>query len=656
MNLTNETHGTKKRPFQLNDLSSLIGVSGVKLSSDGNQIVCVVSKTDLMENDVKHFITLITISDKQQKFITQGSDPSWSPDRKKIAYMSDDGELWIYNLENDQKYFLTKIYESNYFFNHLALKNFEWSPDGKYIAYTSTLPSSKEEENKEVKVINRLLYKTKGGRGRSFFADNKLTHVWIVPVEGGEPQLITKGEYNEHSISWTGDSRYIVFVSNRTEDPDNNQLDDLWQVNIETKEVIRLTEKFGSIFQPAGSPDGKFIAFLGMTNKLAGTNDSPSEDTHIYLIPSGGGTPRIIAKPIDRRIENLAWDDTGKFIYFTYGDKGRTPLCRVSWETGSIEIILDGDMHVLEYSLGGKGKTIAYINTGISYPPEIFLFNREQKSDIKVTGLNYALLDICEMAKGETIWFKSFDDTDIQGWLMKPLGFNESEKYPLVLVIHGGPHNMFGFDFESRMQILASAGYGVLYINPRGSHGYGQAFSNGCVLNWGGVDYKDLMAGVDYVIDNYSWVDKEKLGVTGQSYGGYMSNWIISQTDRFKAAVVDGGISNLVSFAGTSLYHSLIEAEFNGLAYDNISLLWQWSPLRNVKNVVTPTLFLHGRIDNEVPVSQAEEMFIALKKLHVKTSFVQYLDEGHGWRPDLKPGNRKDLFGRIIGWMDEHLK
>ena len=238
---------------------------------------------------------------------------------------------------------------------------------------------------------------------------------------------------------------------------------------------------------------------------------------------------------------------------------------------------------------------------------------------------------------------------------MKPAFFDASKRYALILVIHGGPHNMFGYEFEERVQLLSARGYAVLFINPRGSHGYGQAFSNGCVLNWGGGDYKDLMMGIDHVIEKYAWIDKENLGVTGQSYGGYMTNWIITQTNRFKAAVADGGLSNLISFAGTSLYHSLMESEFNGNAYDNFPLLWQWSPLRNVRNVRTPTLFLHGQVDNEVPVSQAEEMYVALKKLGVETSFVQYIGERHGWRPDLRPKNKYDLYHRMINWFDQHL-
>jgi len=292
----------------------------------------------------------------------------------------------------------------------------------------------------------------------------------------------------------------------------------------------------------------------------------------------------------------------------------------------------------------------------VTHPPEIFLTETHQQIANKVTNQNEDLLQQRRLQNAEEFWFTSFDETPVQGWIMRPCAFDDSKIYPLILVIHGGPHNMYGYAFEASMQILSAQGYAIAFINPRGSSGYGQAFSKGNVLNWGGGDYEDLMAGVDSLIDKYKWIDEKNLGVTGQSYGGYMTNWIITQTNRFKVAVVDGGISNLISFAGTSLYHSLMESEFNGNVYDNFPLLWQWSPLRNVKNVKTPTLFLHGRTDNEVPVSQAEEMYIALKKLGVATSFVQYIEEGHGWRPDMKPKNRYDLYKRMLGWFDQYLK
>ncbi|MEJ7683420.1 MAG: S9 family peptidase [Segetibacter sp.] len=468
----------------------------------------------------------------------------------------------------------------------------------------STLPYSEAaKEDKEVKVINRLLYKTKGGRDRPYFADDNLTHIWIISVKGGEPDIITSGEFNEHSISWSPDSSQIAFISNRSLNPDNNQYDDLWTVNVKTKDVTRLTKDLGTTFQPSWSPDGKYIAFLATTSIIS-TNDSPADDTHIYLIAPSGGTPRCLTRQLDRRIENISWHFNSKFIYFTAGNHGMTTLFRLSVVTETIEPVAEGNFHILEYAISKDGESVVYTSTDINHPAEVFLMQQNQQSIIPVTHENDNLLNTCLLQDAETFWFNSFDGSSVQGWLMKPVSFTSSQTYPLVLIIHGGPHNMFGYEFEERMQLISANGYGVLFINPRGSSGYGQTFSNGCVLNWGGGDYKDVMAGVDYVINKNSWIDKERLCVTGQSYGGYLTNWIITQTNLFKAAVVDGGISNLISFSGTSLYHSLMESEFNGNVYENFPLLWQWSPLRNVRNVTTPTLFLHGQVDNEVPVSQ----------------------------------------------------
>lgn len=658
MNFTTEEFDKNKRPFCFEDHFVLIDLSSVKLSPDGNQVLCVITKTLLTHNCRNDSIVLIDISNKEPMLLTEGSFPCWSPSGSSFAYISDkDGKngIWIYDFKDNSKRFLAPLYHSDYFINHLEEKKFCWSPDGNNIAYVSSPPfSESDNKNSNIKVINRLLYKTKGGRGRSHFTDDYLTHIWIVPSAGGDSRQITEGNYNEHSITWSPDNLQIAFISNRSADPDNNQYCDLWKVDIKTKVVTRLTDDLGTAFQPKWSPDGNYLAYLATTSVIS-TNDSQSDDTHLYLIPLNGGLPHCLTTQLDRRIENIHWHSNSDLIYFTAGNHGMTPLYKVSVKSGDIEIVTGGKCHIMEYSISADGKSVALLKTDISNPPEIFLIRASQQEIIQITNQNKSLVSKCTLQDAEEFWFKSFDGTSVQGWIMKPAIFDYVKTYSLILVIHGGPHNMFGYDFEERMQILSAQGYAVLFINPRGSSGYGQQFSKGNVLNWGGGDYKDLMTGVDYIIDKYKWIDKERLGVTGQSYGGYMTNWIITQTKRFKAAVVDGGISNLISFSGTSLYHSLMESEFNGNVYENFALLWQWSPLRCVKNVTTPTLFLHGESDNEVPVSQAEEMYVALKKLGVSTYFVQYIGEGHGWRPDLKPKNRYDLYQRMINWFDLHL-
>jgi dipeptidyl aminopeptidase/acylaminoacyl peptidase len=222
-----------------------------------------------------------------------------------------------------------------------------------------------------------------------------------------------------------------------------------------------------------------------------------------------------------------------------------------------------------------------------------------------------------------------------------------------VLYIHGGPHGMYGYALNDRFQLMAAHGYAVVFINPRGSAGYGQTFSDGSVLNWGGGDYKDLMAGLDYALARNAWMDSERLGVIGGSYGGFMTNWIVTQTHRFKAAVSIASVSDLISFYGTSLYSDLIEAEFNGMPWDNWAMLWQWSPISHVKGVTTPTLLLHGEVDHDVPITQAEEMFVALRKQGVPATLVRYPGEGHGFRT---PQHIRDEQRRTVEWFAQYLQ
>lgn len=643
--------------FRIEDLCKLGSVGSVNVSPDGEMIAYVTTVSDLDKNRRDDHIMLISPTSGESQRLTAGSSPVWSPDGTQIAYEAEEhgqSGIWIWHVRKNTKRFLAPLYPSAFFINHLTETNFLWSPDGRTIAYVSTAPFSVEdEEEQHVKVVDSLLYKSKGGTGRPFFADDRLMHVWIIPATGGEPQLLTPGNYNEHSISWSPDSQHVAFISNHTPDADNNQRCDLWTVDVKDQSLTRLTEGPGTAFQPRWSPDGEHIAYLATTSAIS-TNDSQSEDMHLYIVGATGGTPRCLTKSLDRRVEKITWHPQGDAIFFTAGNHGTIPLYKVSIETEQIETVVDGKFQVTDFSVDATGDRFAFLRTDAQHPLEIF-YAEPRKEVVQLTKVNQNLVDTFRFSPAEELWFRSFDGTSVQGWLLPPAQLGTNKTYPLILVIHGGPHNMYGFSFEAAMQLLSAHGYGVVFINPRGSSGYGQAFSNGNLLNWGGGDYQDLMAGVDHVVGKYKWIDAERLGVTGQSYGGYMTNWIITQTDRFKAAVSDGGISNLISFAGTSLYHSLMESEFGGNVYDNFPLLWKWSPLRNVKQVKTPTLFLHGEKDNEVPVSQAEEMFIALKKLGVPTQLIQYLGEGHGWRPDLKPKARLDLYRRMLGWFGRYL-
>jgi len=652
-----EEMNAEKDRLQYDDLFNIKGISSAGLSPDSKYIVCVILIPDRNENTVIEHIGLINLADKELRLLTEGTSPQWSSDGFTFAYIAEEQGLpaiWLYNIIEDTKQYLTHLYYSDRFVDHYANNNFCWSLDGKTIAYVSADPFIQSGEISVSREFTDLLYKTKGGRGRPGYADERLTHIWLIDVVGKKTRRLFTSSYNEHSISFSPDNSKICFISNHSGHQDLNQWSDVFTADIATGEVNKTSNEEGSAFQPQWSPDGNYIAYLGIKSKIS-TNDSPAEDTQVYIVPAVGGEAKCLTGSLDRRIEQISWHPSSDFIYFTAGDAGNTFLYRVSVLAGEIETVISDQGKVTEYSISDENQLI-YINTDTVHVPDLFLYNFKEERKTQITDFRGELLNRCNLQPAKSFLYKSFDATEVQGWLIKPANFNSNNTYPLVLVIHGGPHNMFGYEFEDRMQILSANGYGVLFINPRGSSGYGQEFSNGCMKAWGEGDYEDLMIGLDVVIKNHQWVDSERLGVTGQSYGGYMTNRIITKTKRFAAAVSDGSICNLISFAGTSLYHSLLESEYQLSVYDNFNELWKHSPLRDVKNVSTPVLFLHGETDNEVPISQADEMFVALKKLGIETSFVQYVDEGHGWRPDFKPCSRIDLLKRMVNWFDRYLK
>lgn len=621
------------------------------------------------------------------------STPRWSPDGNSIAFLSQQDEqdgLWVVRLDKPEPRFVAPIRSTNFFIAY-AGEPFSWSPDSKRIAYISAraeAPEPPQDRSRRTTddphVIDRIQYKS-----RTSLSDNRRTHVWVVEVERPMPQQLTSGAFYDHALSFSPRGDEIMFLSNHEPDPDALNNSDIFAVDL-GGQTRQITQTRGCEYDPVWSPDGKFIAYTATTRQIT-TIDSVAEDTHLRIMPAAGGSAKELGADQDRRVRDPRWSADGKSILYLAGDRGYTTIYRIAVESQKIrrfsinsrqgEIVgLFSDLDSTLSTIAGAPITqpIPFHITSFSFSNRSQTFGAETTSPFVVTfgtplrpaevwagygagvfpirrlsAHNDSFIQSLRLVVPDEFEFQSFDGTEIQGWLIKPPACTSDRKCPLILSIHGGPHGMFGRSFNASFQVYAARGYGVLYMNPRGSSGYGQKFSDGTLNEWGGGDYRDLMLGVDETLRRNSWIDGSRLVVTGGSYGGFMTNWIVTQTPRFRAGVAVASISNLISFYSTSLYQDLIHAEFGGFPWDNFEALWQWSPLRYVRQVQTPTMFIHGELDNDVHITQAEEMYMALKRRGVETVFIRYPREGHSLR---EPKHRVDALERTVAWFDRFVR
>jgi dipeptidyl aminopeptidase/acylaminoacyl peptidase len=610
--------GAQRHPLRLEDLSLVRTLAEPQLSPDGRWIAYAATSSDYAADSARTEVVLVPSAGGTARRLTRGSMPRWSPDGRRIAFMGGRGEragVWVWDLAADSARFVARVRTTEHFLGHRSVKGFAWSPDGLRIAFTSADPDSAASPT-DPRVVTRIMYLTRTG-----LSDDRRTHLYVVSADGGAPRQLTAGAHDEHSLGWSPDGSRLVFVSNRSADADANYGDDLWTGDVASGSETRLTNTVGTEFQPAWSPDGGTVAYLANV-RTVNTKDSSPEDTHLYVMPAGGGASRAQTRALDRRVTELAWEPGGTLL-FVASDQGATTIYRVDPRSGAVTPVVRGAFQAKSVSAGRQG-AIAFLRGDLSHPAEVWTARADGSAARQVSREQDALLAAVELPTADSLWVQAPDGTPVQGWLMRPAGWVPGRSYPLVLYVHGGPHGMYGHAFVDAFALLAARGYGVLFLNPRGSAGYGQRFEDGTLLNWGGGDYGDLMAGLDAALARNRWIDSTRLFVAGHSYGGFMTNWIVTRTPRFRAAMAGASVSNLVSFYGTSVYPDLVETEFGGVPVDDWALLWQWSPLAHVGRVRTPVLFLNGEADNDVPITQAQEMFMALRKMGVEAQMVRY--------------------------------
>jgi dipeptidyl aminopeptidase/acylaminoacyl peptidase len=656
--------------LQAADIYRLRSVGDVQISPDGRTVVYAVTNNDRPDRPYSQVWQMDVATGNSRRLggdKDTASEPHFSPDGKRLAYFGRvpaGSGLIVANADGSSPEVIAPVEGTNHPLPSSG-DRLTWSPDGRRLAFISACPGPEADANGDPMVITRYLYKPTASEGGTRANDNRRLHIFIADVESKNVRQLTDGNYYEHSIDWSPKGDEILFISNRGPDPDRFFNYDIFAVQVASGTVRRLSDTKSAEYYPKWSPDGRFVSFSGTRRPLT-SSETTMEDTHAWVMAADGSGRREVGA-IDNRQGAPEWSRDGQHLYFTMQERGQVRLMRVPQGGGTPERLVAERGSVGAWALAADG-TVAFAFTSPASPAELWL--RASSGQTRaMTTLNRDALGSKTLAEVESLTFRSFDGMEIEAFLTKPVGLSPTQKYPLITMIHGGPHGQQGPGFNQKAQIYAGQGFASLMVNYRGSTGYGQKLADAIFQDQNGGEAKDVLAGVDAALAKYAWLDASRLGVEGGSYGGQLTNWLITQTDRFKAAIPAAGISNLVSFNYLAYYHDYLAVEFGGFPHEPfeprsgalwpkatrpksiMDALWERSPLRYVARVKTPTLFLHGENDNDVPIAEAEQFFIALKDVGVETVLVRYPREGHGIR-EVK--HVEDTITRSLAWYRQH--
>jgi dipeptidyl aminopeptidase/acylaminoacyl peptidase len=627
------------RPLQSADYAKLRSIAAVALSPDGARVAYVVERNDRPGRPERQ-LHVRTLSDGGVVRIggeaDTGGEGYWSPDGQWLAFSGTIGGksgLHVAHPDGSGLRFLaeTKGTNSPLTFEGRAIA---WSPDGKRIAFVSATPGPETEAaGGDPVVITRYLYKPDAGEGMTRFNDNRRRHVFVVDSAGGEARALlpATGPYEEHSIDWSPDGSEILCVSNREPDPDLFYNPDVFAIRVADGSLRRVTATESAEYEPRWSPDGKSIVFLGTRRGLTDL-ETTMEDTHVFTMNADGTNRREIGQALDNRQSHAVFSPDGAAVYFLVQDHGDVKLARVPAAGGKADVVVGAAGRVTGFS-ASKGGTIAYAWNGTKDLAELQL--RDAHGGTRaLTELNAEVLRGVEIAPVEAFNFVSADFRyDVQAFLTLPL-MTQNSRHPLIVMIHGGPHGAQGAAFNFKSQFYAARGWATLQVNYRGSTSYGQKFADAVYGDQNGMEAMDVIYGVQAAVRRYPWIDRDRLGVEGGSYGGQLSCWLITQTNMFRAAIPLASITNNLSYNYMTYYNQYEEMEW-GMRPHQANLmetLWERSALKHVAQAKTPTMLVHGENDNDVPIAESEQFYVALRDAGVEATFVRYPREGHGLR------------------------
>jgi dipeptidyl aminopeptidase/acylaminoacyl peptidase len=664
-----------KAPFTFDAMMKLARIDEPQLSPDGRLVAFTVQTIDLPNNTKPSQICVVPVDGgTPQRLTNEGNSntrPRWTPDSMRILFVSDrsnGSQIWSMKADGSDSRPVTNL--------PTGADGVTVSPDGKLILVVSNIYPQCEPPNAtpgveydpvcnkskldqeaaskmDARVYTSLLY-----RHWTQYEGNRRRHILIQAVDGtGKIRDLTPGKLNTPPFSLGGPEQYtfspdsveVTYVANTDVDSSTSTNSDLFTVAVAGGEAKRITTNPGADEGPLYSPDGKFLAYR---TQIRGGYES--DQWRLAVLDLGTGKMNSLTDSLDRWVETYTWSRDSTRIFFTIDDHGTNPLMMMPATGGAIRTIAQGPTTIGAVQFTADEKTMIYTEQSGSRPTEINKATSKGGPGVPLTRLNDAVLGQYQISPLENISIGGADGAKIESFVVKPPNFNPSLKYPVLFQIHGGPQGAWGESWSYRWnaQVFAAAGYVVVMPNPHGSTGYGQSFTDAVNADWGGRPYEDIMATVDYV-SNLPYIDKERMVAAGGSYGGYMVNWILGHTDRFRALVSHAGVYDLQSEAGTTEELWFPKWEFQGFSWESPELYQKWSPSSYVKNFKTPTLVTHGELDYRVPDGQGEELFTALQVLKIPSKLVQFPDEGH-WI--LKPQNSQFWYATVIDWLNEYTK